>query len=56
MLGDNLLLFSLSDEATRRRIIENQPWKYRGSVILLERSMDSGRADEFSQHKVPFWV
>lgn len=54
LLGDNLYLFSFTDEATREHIYDKQPWNYRGSILLLDRPHGHGSPSEFTQYRVLF--
>lgn len=40
-VGENLYLLSLKNEATLERVMGNQPWNFRGSLIILERTTDN---------------
>lgn len=56
LLGENLYLFSLPDQATKDRILRMKPWNYHGAVFLLDSPHDHGGPTDFNQHLVPFWV
>lgn len=56
LIGENLFLFSFSEVGACERILEKQPWNYRGSIILLEKPHENGSPTDFTQHKVPFWA
>lgn len=35
-IGDNLYLFTFKSDRSMERVLENQPWNFRGSLVLLD--------------------
>lgn len=55
-LGVNTFLFSFKDKETCDRILENQPWNYRGSILMVNKLHGEECPTNLSMHKVPFWI
>lgn len=56
LVGENMYLFSFVDIATKERIFNNQPWNFRGAVILMDLPQDHGGPADFNQFMVPFSI
>lgn len=55
-LGVNTFLFSFKDNETCERILENQPWNYRGSILMVDKLQGEECLTNLSMHEVPFWI
>lgn len=55
-LGDNLYLFAFKNERTIQRILENQPWSFRGSLLIMDHIHGDECPTALNLHRVPFWV
>lgn len=55
-LGDNMFMFVFYDKKTCERIVDNQPWNFRGSLLLLEHVHREECPADFALHSVPFWA
>lgn len=55
MVGDNLYLFSLKNERVLDHVINNQPWNFRGALMILDRTRGDVHPIEVVLQKVPFW-
>lgn len=55
-LGDDIFMFAFSDRKTCERVVDNQPWNYKGSLILLDHVHGEECPADFSPQLVPFWI
>lgn len=55
-LGDNIFMFNFPNKSICDRIIENQPWNFRGSLILVNHVNGEECPTDFEPNLVPFWV
>lgn len=55
-LGVNTFLFSFRDKETYERILANQPWNYRGSILMMDRLIGDECPTDLTMHEVPFWI
>lgn len=55
-LGDNLYSFIFQNANTVDWIMDNQPWNFRGSLLLLHRINGNECPTEMAIHTVPFWI
>lgn len=55
-VGDNTYCFIFQNAKVVDRILENQPWNFRGSLIMLERVIGNEHPTDMVLHTVPFWV
>lgn len=55
-VGDNLYLFTFKNESTLERVMKNQPWNFRGSLLILNRTIGDVYPTDLILQKVPFWV
>lgn len=56
VVGDNLYLFSFKSERALERILTNQPWNFRGSLMLLDRTTGDVCPGDLVLQKALFWV
>lgn len=56
LIGDNLYCFIFQNENTVERIMDNQPWDFRGSLVLLDRINGDECLTEMALHTGPFWI
>lgn len=56
LIGDNLYCFIFQNENTVERIMDNQPWDFRGSLVLLDRINGDECPTEMALHTGPFWI
>lgn len=56
ILGENLYLFTFKSDRVVNRILKNQPWNFRGSLVILGRIQGEECPSELVLHSVPFWV
>lgn len=55
-LGDNIFMFVFGDKQTCDRIVEDQPWNFRGSLLLVDHVNREECLADFEPNLVPFWV
>lgn len=55
-LGDNLFMFIFDDKQICNRIIEEPPWNFKGSLLMVEHVYGEECPVDFEPSLVPFWV
>lgn len=55
-IGDNLFLFAFEEADTCECIFKNQPWNFRGSLVLFDHLLGDKCPATFSINMVPFWI
>lgn len=53
-MGDNLYLFVFKNEQTIQRILENQPWNFRSSLLIMDRIHENECPTAFNLHRSHF--
>lgn len=56
LLGEILYLFMFKNDRTMERVLENQPWNFRGSLVILDSIHGDECPTNLAMHTVPFWV
>lgn len=56
LLCENLYLFTFKNDRTMDRVLEYQPWNFRGSLVILNRIHGDECPTKLAMHTVPFWV
>lgn len=56
VIGENLYLLSFSSDTLCERILEKQPWNYRGALVILAKVRGDDCPSDLLLHEVPFWI
>lgn len=48
-------MFAFAEASICDRIFENQPWNFRGAIVLLDHIISDECPSTLSIHSVPFW-
>lgn len=55
-LSNNTFMFSLGDKKTCDRIMANQHWIFRGSLLLIDRIYGEECPTDLVMNEAPFWI
>jgi hypothetical protein len=55
-MGRNRFLFSFDDETSREKALNNGPWDFNGSLIVMEKFMPNKIINDYSFKHIPIWV